>query len=109
MWVGWKEPENPDIPIKGPVHRITHSQTLTLGSDEASAAWEVQETYGESLSCVVQKRGLEGVPPLVLCQVPLQGSLQISVILPVLNFLAIQKILNVHWPSEMGLLHPMSP
>lgn len=38
VWVRQKEPKTPDASLKGPAHRLTHSQTHFLGSSGGSTA-----------------------------------------------------------------------
>lgn len=78
-----KEPKKPDIPLKGAMYRLTHSQTCTLGSVRKSAAWEAQETQGERLNCMVLGQEVEGTAIIVLLLASLQGSLQMGTLLPV--------------------------
>lgn len=82
--VRWKDPGNPDEPLKGP---HTDSLALTLGFGRRSAAQEVQETNKEILSCVALEWGLEGQPPLSLHRALLPCSLQFGTILTLLKSL----------------------
>lgn len=68
-----EKPKNPAISFKGGMHRLTCSQTLTLGTDGGSAAWEAQETHEERLSCVPLERGLEGQLSSLLSWAPFWG------------------------------------
>lgn len=49
--------------VKGPAHRLTLSQALTLSSVGCTVACELPEMYRESLSCVVSGQRPEGQPP----------------------------------------------
>lgn len=51
-------------------------------------------------------RGTASIAPLLG---PLQGSLQVSIILPVLNCPLAQPLQKLHWPGEIGPLHLMLP
>lgn len=70
-------------PLIGPIHRLTHSQALTLGSSGETAAQEMPEIYREKLSCVASEWGLVG--QLSLFWALLLCSLQGSTTLLVLN------------------------
>lgn len=94
--------------LKGPAHRLTCSQTVTLGSSRGSTAQEAQETYREKLSCVAPRKVLKRKLPLYLCWAYF-GAVYGWVPSCLLNSLPVRSILKLHWLSEIGLLHPMSP
>lgn len=67
----------------------------------------MQETYREELSFVALEQGLDGQLSLLLCLQALGGSVQTGTILPVWNPLSAWLILKLHWPSEIGQIHPV--
>lgn len=55
IWVRWREIEIPDVPFKGPAHKLFHLQIHTLGTDRGTEAEEAQESYRERLHCMAQE------------------------------------------------------
>lgn len=84
IWIKRKEPKNPDIPLKGLMHRLTCSQTLTLDLGGRLADQEVQETYKEDWVVWFQSERCRTVAIAPL-SAPLWGSLQTGVILLMLS------------------------
>lgn len=51
---------NPRYPFKGPMHKLSRPQTLTLSARGRTEAREVQGSYGERLHYIEPREGLEG-------------------------------------------------
>lgn len=85
------------------MHRLTCRHSPWAPAERWQLRRHKRHTYGERRSCVVLEQGLEGQPPLFLFWNPLQSSVQMGAIVPVLNPSPTQPEAALAWQDQPSL------